>query len=139
MSKLKKSAKIFLLLIAVSAGTFFAVRIYDSRQMPPLDSWHTHVPAEMSVKAMDAGDYCIDVPDSPLYNRIVDTKDVGAEAVKGSTEPMRRDIHLDGDDVYRLGFVIEHNAGGRANAGSCIFAHLWRGTSRPTAGCNACA
>jgi L,D-peptidoglycan transpeptidase YkuD (ErfK/YbiS/YcfS/YnhG family) len=88
-------------------------------------------------QAMDAGDYCIDVPDSPLYNRIVDTKDVGAEAVKGSTEPMRRDIHLDGDDVYRLGFVIEHNAGGRANAGSCIFAHLWRGPSRPTAGCTA--
>ncbi|WP_119718876.1 L,D-transpeptidase family protein [Cognatilysobacter tabacisoli] len=90
-------------------------------------------------QAMDAGDYCIDVPDSPLYNRIVDTKDVGAEAVKGSTEPMRRDIHLDGDDVYRLGFVIEHNAGGRANAGSCIFAHLWRGPSRPTAGCTAMA
>lgn len=90
-------------------------------------------------QAMDAGDYCIDVPESPLYNRIVDAREVGADAVKGSTEPMRRDIHLDGDDVYRLGFVIEHNAGGRANAGSCIFAHLWRGASRPTAGCTAMA
>ncbi|WP_153145027.1 carboxylesterase [Dechloromonas sp. H13] len=57
MSKLKKSAKIFLLLIAVAVGTFFAVRIYDSRQMPPLDSWHTYVPSEMSAKAMDAGDW----------------------------------------------------------------------------------
>lgn len=57
MSKLKKSTQIFLLLIAVAVGTFFAVRIYDSRQMPPLDSWHKYVPGEMSVKAMDAGDW----------------------------------------------------------------------------------
>ena len=57
MSKLKSSAKIFLLLIAVAAGTFFAVRIYDSRQMPALDHWHTHVPVELSVKEMDGGDW----------------------------------------------------------------------------------
>ena len=59
--------------------------------------------------------------------------------VASTTEPMRRDIHLDGDDVYRLGFVIEHNASGRANAGSCIFAHLWRTPGEPTAGCTAMA
>ena len=33
---------------------------------------------------------------------------------KDSTEPMRRDLHAGGDQRYRLGFVIEHNAAGSA-------------------------
>jgi L,D-peptidoglycan transpeptidase YkuD (ErfK/YbiS/YcfS/YnhG family) len=70
--------------------------------------------------------YCVDVNASPLYNRIVDTRVVGKEAVVGSTEPMRRDIHLNGDQLYKMGFVIEHNSQGTPAAGSCIFAHLWR-------------
>ncbi|GAB3740419.1 hypothetical protein GCM10028794_25150 [Silanimonas algicola] len=81
--------------------------------------------------------WCIDVPGSPLYNRIVDRREVGAKAIEGSTEPMRRDLHKDGDQRYRLGFVIEHNAAGVGRAGSCIFAHLWEGPDVPTAGCTA--
>ena len=87
--------------------------------------------------AMQASDYCIDVNGSALYNRIVDANEVGADAVKGSTEPMRRDIHLDGDQRYRLGFVIEHNPQGKPSAGSCIFAHLWKSPTGSTAGCTA--
>jgi L,D-peptidoglycan transpeptidase YkuD (ErfK/YbiS/YcfS/YnhG family) len=87
--------------------------------------------------AMDASDYCIDVSGSPLYNRIVDADDVGADAVRESTEPMRRDLHADGDQRYRLGFVIEHNPRGKAMAGSCIFAHLWKSADSATAGCTA--
>jgi L,D-peptidoglycan transpeptidase YkuD (ErfK/YbiS/YcfS/YnhG family) len=87
--------------------------------------------------AMDASDWCIDVVDSPLYNRIVDAREVGEAAVAGSTEPMRRDIHADGDQRYKLGFVIEHNAAGTRGAGSCIFAHLWKAPGEPTAGCTA--
>jgi L,D-peptidoglycan transpeptidase YkuD (ErfK/YbiS/YcfS/YnhG family) len=83
--------------------------------------------------------WCIDVPGSPDYNRIVDTREVGAKAIEGSTEPMRRDLHKDGDQRYRLGFVIEHNAMGIDRAGSCIFAHLWKGPDVPTAGCTAMA
>lgn len=90
-------------------------------------------------QAMDAGDWCIDVPDSPLYNRIVDSAEVGAAAVEGSTEPMRRDLHADGDQRYRLGFVVEHNPRALPNAGSCIFAHLWKAPGTPTAGCTAMA
>lgn len=89
--------------------------------------------------AMDAGDYCVDVSGSPYYNRIVDSADVGAEAVKDSTEPMRRDLHADGDQRYRLGFVIEHNPQGAAMAGSCIFGHLWKTPDTATAGCTAMA
>ena len=87
--------------------------------------------------AMQASHYCIDVNESPLYNRIVDANVVGTEAIKGSTEPMRRDLHADGDQRYRLGFVIEHNIEARPAGGSCIFAHLWKSPTDATAGCTA--
>jgi L,D-peptidoglycan transpeptidase YkuD (ErfK/YbiS/YcfS/YnhG family) len=90
-------------------------------------------------RAMSGTDYCIDVPASPLYNRIVDAREVGEAAIAGSTEPMRRDLHADGDQRYRLGFVIEHNPNAQPGAGSCIFAHLWKAPGEPTAGCTAMA
>ncbi len=88
-------------------------------------------------QGMTASDWCIDVATSPLYNRIVDAEQVGEEAVAGSTEPMRRDLHANGDARYKLGFVIEHNPDNRSGAGSCIFAHLWKAPGEPTAGCTA--
>ena len=57
MSKLKRAARFVLPAVLVAAATFFAVRIYDIRQMSPLELWHTHVPAELDVEAMDAGDW----------------------------------------------------------------------------------
>ena len=58
----------------------------------------------------DAGaDYCVDVSGSPFYNRIVDAARSAPTPSKDSTEPMRRDLHADGDQRYREGFVIEHN------------------------------
>lgn len=86
---------------------------------------------------MLASSYCMDVPASPLYNRIVDAAKVGAEAVKGSTEAMRLDLHNHGDLRYREGFVIAHNPANVAGQGSCIFAHLRRAPSETTAGCTA--
>jgi L,D-peptidoglycan transpeptidase YkuD (ErfK/YbiS/YcfS/YnhG family) len=88
-------------------------------------------------RAMSSEDWCIDVPGSPLYNQLVNTNVVGARAIEGSTEPMRRDIHKEGDQRYRSGFVIEHNAEGADRGGSCIFAHLWKAPGVPTAGCTA--
>ena len=87
--------------------------------------------------AMRASDWCIDVSTSPLYNHIVDADAVGKAAIEGSTEPMRRDLHAQGDQRYKLGFVIEHNAQATSGAGSCIFAHLWKAPSEATAGCTA--
>lgn len=87
--------------------------------------------------AMQETDYCIDVPQSPLYNQLVDAAQVGKDAVKGSTEPMRLDIHNDGDPRYRIGFVIAHNPQNAPGAGSCIFAHLTRREGEATAGCTA--
>lgn len=87
---------------------------------------------------MDTNDWCIDVPGSPHYNQIVDQNNVGRDAIKGSSEPMRRDLHL-GDDLYHRGFLISHNLEGADRRGSCIFAHIWRAPDRPTAGCTAMA
>jgi len=92
----------------------------------------------LAYRQMSAHDWCIDVPASPHYNTIVDDREVGADAVRGSTEPMRRDLHL-GDSFYDLGFVIGHNCGCEAGAGSCIFAHLWSRPGAATAGCTAMA
>lgn len=93
-----------------------------------------HADTGLSYRALQASDYCVDVEGSPLYNRIVDANAVDA---KGSTEPMRRDLHMNGDQRYRIGFVIEHNAAGRRGAGSCIFAHLWQSPTDTTTGCTA--
>jgi L,D-peptidoglycan transpeptidase YkuD (ErfK/YbiS/YcfS/YnhG family) len=91
----------------------------------------------LTYQAMQSSHWCVDVPGSPLYNRIVDSSDVGTAAVKDSTEPMRRDLHVKGDQRYRIGFVIEHNPDGRDRAGSCIFAHVWKSPADATAGCTA--
>lgn len=88
---------------------------------------------------MQDSSWCMDVPASPLYNRIVDTREVGEAAVAGSSEPMRLDLHRDGDPRYRLGFVIGHNPDNVPQRGSCIFAHLWRQPGEATAGCTAMA
>ena len=95
----------------------------------------------LAYQGMTANDWCIDVPESPMYNRIVDRSVAKAPGLDKSTEPMRLDIHgKHGDQRYARGFVIEHNADGRVpNGGSCIFAHLWGQPGQATAGCTAMA
>lgn len=95
------------------------------------------IDSAMPYQPMLATSYCMDVPDSPLYNRIVDAEAVGSDAVEGSSEPMRLDLHNKGDRRYREGFVIEHNPRAEPGQGSCIFAHLWRQSGEATAGCTA--
>ncbi|MBL4910820.1 MAG: hypothetical protein JKX78_12510 [Alteromonadaceae bacterium] len=86
---------------------------------------------------MTENDYCIDVNDSPYYNQLVSKADVGAIGIKGSTEPMRRDIHVNGDIRYKKGLVVEHNRQNIAGQGSCIFMHVWKAKGIPTSGCTA--
>lgn len=95
------------------------------------------VDTAMPYLALNATEYCVDVSGAKHYNRIVDANVVGADAVKGSTEPMRRDLHAHGDQRYRMGFVIEQNPRAVPQAGSCIFAHLWKSPTDATAGCTA--
>ena len=94
----------------------------------------------LEYKGMGFNDWCIDVPESPLYNRIVDRSLAKAPGLDKSSEPMRLDLHANGDQRYRQGFVIEHNANGTTpRGGSCIFAHLWGSPGQATAGCTAMA
>jgi L,D-peptidoglycan transpeptidase YkuD (ErfK/YbiS/YcfS/YnhG family) len=95
--------------------------------LPELDT-------KMPYSQMQSTSYCIDVNASPLYNQIVDQKEVGEPATQGSTEAMRRDI-FSHDDLYKKGLVIQHNPDNISGAGSCIFMHLWRGPESSTAGC----
>jgi L,D-peptidoglycan transpeptidase YkuD (ErfK/YbiS/YcfS/YnhG family) len=97
------------------------------------------VSTALHYEPMDSNDWCVDVSASPHYNRIVDSKEVGVDAVAGSTEPMRRDLHVNGDQLYKIGFVIKHNPANERDAGSCIFAHVWKSADVPTAGCTAMA
>ncbi|HQV72406.1 MAG: hypothetical protein IPH43_07450 [Xanthomonadales bacterium] len=105
----------------------------------PAFGYASSVVTGLDYHPMTAADYCIDVSDSPLYNQIVDAGKVGAKAIAGSTEPMRRDLHAAGDQRYKLGFVIAHNALRTPGGGSCIFAHLWTNKDSTTAGCTAMA
>jgi len=86
---------------------------------------------------MSENDYCIDVNSSPYYNQLVDKLNVGEQAIKGSTEPMRRDIHANGDIRYKKGFVVKHNPQNVSKQGSCIFMHVWKAKGVPTSGCTA--
>lgn len=95
------------------------------------------VQSGLPYRQMQASHWCMDVNGSPLYNQIVDSREVGDAAVQGSSEPMRLDIHNSGDSRYRYGFVIEHNRDNQNGMGSCIFAHLWGEPDKTTAGCTA--
>lgn len=73
----------------------------------------------------------IDDPRSRYYNRLVDRTKV-APVDWRSSEKMRRDDHL-----YKWGVVVDHNPAAIPRAGSCIFFHIWKNSSSPTAGCTA--
>lgn len=88
-------------------------------------------------QAMQSDDFCIDVPTSPLYNQTVNRSKFQPAWVANSTEPMRRDLHLKGDQAYQLGVFIDHNPTNVAGAGSCIFMHVWQSPTTATAGCTA--
>ena len=52
--RILKSGAIGLLVIL---ATFLAVRIYDTQRGPPLRSWHTYLPHELSIKELDQADW----------------------------------------------------------------------------------
>ncbi|GAA4650461.1 hypothetical protein GCM10023116_27440 [Kistimonas scapharcae] len=88
----------------------------------------------LDYQPQDAGHYCIDTETSPRYNQIVHVSEVGKNAIRDSTEPMRRDIHA-GDHLYDKGIVIRHNPDNIPGKGCCVFIHLWRSAGKPSAGC----
>lgn len=79
--------------------------------------------------ALTAGIECVDDSRSVRYNELVDGSTIAKDW--NSSERMRS------EDGYRKGIFIEHNTPASPASGSCIFFHIWRGPTSPTAGCTA--
>jgi zinc D-Ala-D-Ala dipeptidase len=73
---------------------------------------------------------CVDDPASRHYTQILDRSGKAVDWI--SAEAMRRD-----DELYTWVIDIAHNRAAASGAGSCIFFHVWRGPTSPTAGCTA--
>jgi L,D-peptidoglycan transpeptidase YkuD (ErfK/YbiS/YcfS/YnhG family) len=73
----------------------------------------------------------IDDPKSRYYNKLVDRSKT-MQIDWSSSEKMRRD-----DVLYKWGVIVDHNPIAIPGAGSCIFLHIWKSPSAPTAGCTA--
>lgn len=72
---------------------------------------------------------CVDDAKSKYYNQIINTTSI-IKRDWNSGEQMKQ------IPQYKLGAVIEYNTNSPlANAGSCIFLHIWRNPDAGTAGC----
>ncbi len=75
---------------------------------------------------------CVDDPRSDRYNQVFDA--TGVTPSWKSAEKMRRK-----DALYARVVVVGHNEAARKGGGSCVFLHVWRSATAPTAGCTAMA
>ena len=91
--------------------------------------YETSADTKLPYLALTATTECVDDSHSGHYNTLVD----GAAMPKdwNSSERMRS------EEGYRKGIVIEHNTPASPASGSCIFFHIWRSPTSPTAGCTA--
>ena len=76
---------------------------------------------------------CVDDPTSASYGRILDRRSVPAIDWR-SAEQMHRQ-----DALYAWVVDVAANAAHHADAGSCIFLHVWDGPHSTTVGCTAMA
>jgi len=75
---------------------------------------------------------CIEDKRSRYYNQVIEPASVA------KPDWSVRDKMLRKDGLFRLGIIVEQNAGRTVpGAGSCIFLHIWRGRGKGTAGCTA--
>lgn len=73
---------------------------------------------------------CVEDSDSKYYNQIVDE-------VQVTKDWDTRESMLRKDEQYKWGIFVKHNMPAKAEAGSCIFFHLWRKPGSGTLGCTA--
>ena len=80
---------------------------------------------------------CDDWPDSARYNTMYRSAQVLSECAQG-VRPCPERLMRGNDHLYDLALWVNHNKdGGVKGGGSCIFLHIWRDESSPTAGCTA--
>lgn len=103
------------------AGHFSLEKVYGYDENPG-----TKLPYQKSTENLE----CVDDSKSKFYNQIVDKSDVTMDW-KSSEKMLRK------DKLYKYVVTVSHNPKNQAGKGSCIFLHVWRGKSSPTAGCTA--
>jgi len=87
--------------------------------------------AKMPSLKVDLQTFCVDDSKSAFYNQIVKTDTVKKDWVSAETMRMK-------SDVYKYGIFVDYNNKPAVpNEGSCIFIHIWSGSTSPTAGCTA--
>lgn len=103
-----------------------------------LGTVHGYAPREPSgftlpYRQAGAGTRCVDDPQAPQYNQVVEASARG-EGWRSAERMRRRDA------AYELALDIEHNRSPVVPGhGSCIFAHVWAGPDTPVSGCTGMA
>jgi D-alanyl-D-alanine dipeptidase len=89
------------------------------------------ISSKMNSMKVDLQTFCVDDSKSVYYNQIVKTDTVKKDWTSAETMRMK-------SDVYKYGIFVDYNVKPAVpNMGSCIFMHIWSGSSSPTAGCTA--
>ena len=87
--------------------------------------------SDMNSLKVDDRTFCVDDSKSAYYNQIVKTDTVKKDWNSAETMRMK-------SDAYKYGIFVDYNVKPSVpNMGSCIFMHIWSGSSKPTAGCTA--
>lgn len=107
------------------AGIFQLRAAYGYARKAPAGTRWPYLPVDLNWN-------CIDDSRSSFYGTIVNAGHVRKDWI--SAESMRRP-----DALYTWVIDVAHNPEHEANAGSCIFLHVWRDAASPTVGCTAMA
>lgn len=98
----------------------------------PVFSYHSFDSLKMPFKKVDTSDICVDDIHSAYYNTLVNT-DTASHKDWNSFEHMKAT-----DDSYEYGVWVRYNSDKIfVGNGSCIFLHVWAGSTSSTAGCTA--
>lgn len=89
------------------------------------------ISSKMNSMKVDQQTFCVDDSKSAYYNQIVKTDTVKKDWTSAETMRMK-------SDVYKYGIFVDYNVKPAIpEMGSCIFMHIWSGSTSPTAGCTA--
>ena len=92
---------------------------------------YENISAKMTSMKVDLQTFCVDDSKSAFYNQIVKTDTVKKDWASAETMRMK-------SDVYKYGIFVDYNIKPAIpNGGSCIFMHIWSGSTSPTAGSTA--
>ena len=94
------------ILLTVAVLTFLAVRVYETQRGPPLEVWHTHVPQELHVAALDKTDWAgYLAKEAGLFEDL--RREVSQKLTPDERVPINR--YFEGSPVYPSHFSQDFN------------------------------